>query len=240
MRRSRLYLTLSIISMIAAVGVGIGQSRCRGHCPITECSIIPTDHQSRAMNALQTRDFQAMLKHADALIDQGDKVDGRRLKAYALRGQGDLDNAIAAYHESMHRESGEEVERPVLIDAYVGLADCFARLGLKERARDWIGRAEEEAVTQLAEGADRHSLYQMACVLAVRSSIEEGRVAKVYRGFAIEQLTLAIERGFDSWDHMRGDIDLDALRGEPQFQALFPPSESGVVPAPGSTSQSGH
>ena len=221
MRKSRLYLSLSIISMIAAVGVGIAQGQCERYCPVTTCSII-YDHEHQAISAFEARDFDAMNRHANALISDGDTLNGRRWNAYSLRGQGRLDEAISAYHESMHRESGHAVPLPVLIDSYVGLADCFARQGLRERARDWIDRAQEDAVSLLREHQDQDTHYQLACVLAVRSSIEEGPAAEVIRSLALEQLRLAIRHGFDNWDHLRADIDVDALRSDPRFQTLFP------------------
>lgn len=219
MRKSRLYLSLSIISMIAAVGVGIGQTHCdryRGAC------VVYDNPESEARSAFEARDFQSLLYHSDSLIEQGETLEGRRFRAYALRGQGDLEQAVAAYHESMHHDSGRSVPKPLMIDAYVGLADCFARMGLNERAREWIERARQDAESQLRRRNDDGASYQMACVLAVQSSIEEGEIARGLRAFAIEHLRAAIKHGFDNWDHMRADIDLDALRGEPQFQALFP------------------
>lgn len=220
MRKSRLYLSLSIISMIAAVGVGVAQSHCKRNCHQREC-IIAVQHELDAREAFETRDFAALSHQADALIADGEALDGRRWKAYALRGQGRLDDAIAAYHESMHSESGHAVQRPLLIDSYIGLADCLARKGQYARAKDWIERAHEEAIDQLERTPDEGAHYQLACVLAVRSTISKTKAAGIYRGLAIEQLKLAIRKGFDSWDHMRADIDLDALRAELEFQALF-------------------
>lgn len=221
MRRSRLYLSLSIISMIAAVGVGIAQSHCDRFREHRECTIL-VDHDMHAQAAFEARDFNALARHAEALTASGDTIDGRRLHAYALRGRGDLDAAISAYHESMHRESGRKVPQPVLIDSYVGLADCFGRQGLNERAREWIKRASESAHEQLERRPDEASHYQLACVLAVHSTIVDDKVAEVYRKLAIEHLRIAIKKGFNSWDHLRADIDVDALRSEAQFQALFP------------------
>ncbi|MBZ0135352.1 MAG: hypothetical protein K8I27_03125 [Planctomycetes bacterium] len=220
MRKSRLYLSLSIMSMIAAVVLGVAQGACgRGLGAV--CGERSFQRNS-VYAAFEARDFASMSRHAEALIADGDALNGHRLQAYALRGQGRLDEAIVAYHESMLRESGREVPAPVLVDAYVGLADCFNRMGLKDRARDWIDRAQQDATDQLKQRCDDGAHYQLACVLSVRSGIETGETSEILRAFAIKHLQLAIEAGFDSWEHMLADLDLDPLRSEARFQALFP------------------
>jgi tetratricopeptide (TPR) repeat protein len=215
MRKSRLFLGLSVISMIAAVGLGMAQDHCPYSCtPV--CQVLDSD-KGEVYAAFEQRDFEAMEHHARELINRGRTVEGRRLVAYALRGQGRHREAIAAYHESM-----QDSPRPVRIDACVGLADCFAGLGMPDRALEWINLAEKEARDQLSSGGSEARYYALACVLSVRSGIEQGKNADISRARAIEYLHRAIGSGFDSWAHMEADQDLDPIRDMPEFKALIP------------------
>ena len=47
--------------------------------------------------------------------------------------------------------------------------------------------------------------------------------------WTLANLQFAVEKGFDGWDHMAGDVDLKALHDDAEFEGLFP---DGNVPTP--------
>jgi len=56
------------------------------------------------------------------------------------------------------------------------------------------------------------ALYNAACTHAL-----QGDKAK-----AVDFLTRSVKAGWDDFDHMQGDSDLDSIRNEPGYKALLP------------------
>jgi hypothetical protein len=237
MRRHHLYLILSVISMVVAVGIGAAHKHCpfRGHdglfakhkrCNKHGHDVVQRDSGNdsayeAAGRCMRARDFDGMAEYATILLDDSNPLDGQRLRAYALRGQGRYDEAAEAYTACMT----SPVDRAVQCDAYIGRAECWHRLGKPDRAREDIAAAKELSRILVQKHGTEAAHYQMACALAVESGTLEGMSAARVRGQAIAHLKLAIEKGFDGWEHARADLDLDALRGHEDFEALFPAGE---------------
>ncbi|MCB9895511.1 MAG: hypothetical protein H6839_13770 [Planctomycetes bacterium] len=230
MRWSRLYLVLSI----ASLAVGVGMANCKKHdCrERIECTAPGTSHRvvtplaplNAAYDALRARDFADMAAQADLLIAHKEADIGHALRAYAVRGQGRHEEAIIQYGTTMLLLGGAEGSDniPLLADCYIGRASCYKALGETDRALEDIEAAKLLVGEQLKYRRDDSAHYQLACVYATESELQEDMQAARTRGKAIAQLRVAIAKGFNDWAHMRADLDLDPLREDPGFNALFP------------------
>ena len=87
---------------------------------------------------------------------------------------------------------------------YLG-AGALAAIGEIEKARAWAERALDTDRNEPAV------LYNVACVYSSMRDVERG----------IELLTEAIDNGFGYRAWLQNDNDLEALRGDPRFQALM-------------------
>lgn len=88
---------------------------------------------------------------------------------------------------------------------YGALAHAYARLEKQEEAIDCY----RKAIAADPENAASH-YYNMACAFSVMKRIDEG----------IEALTKAVENGYDDYDWMMLDGDLNNLRKDSRFEEL--------------------
>ena len=217
MRRSRLYLCLSILSLGVAGFFAAVDSRCqRGF----ECSVAnPADHHREQMYVgLVDRNPDTIMRHAGELMAH-DRIDGYRMYGYAWRMKGEHQLAADAYSECLASDRTHK-DVPLIIDAFIGRAAAYAALGRLDLAKTDIDHAASVSHARLDDRPDDPwAHYQLACVYAVRSTI----VTRGYdRDRALEYLQLAIVNGFDAFEHMRADIDLASLHGSKQFEKLLP------------------
>lgn len=85
------------------------------------------------------------------------------------------------------------------------LGELLARKGLYERSLP----VDRRLVTLLP--ADGVARYNLACSLAMCGKSRA----------AIEQLSQAIDHGYQDFGHLEVDPDLDSIRAEPAYQALL-------------------
>jgi hypothetical protein len=252
MRRSSLYLTLSIVSLLVAVGIGVAQKNCRyfkQHCtfnckpkPQTKAgpargAISVEDAHEATWDAFHARDFDTMAAEAIVLADSDEPVEGLRLRAYALRGQGryadaaiaytkTMDAATEAFPERQHNSDlpSREIRNCLMFqcEAYIGRAICRHHLGETANATADIDAGLALARSLAREWGGEPERYMLACAYAVQSEMLPGVEANTARLKAIGQLQRAVEHGFTDWQHARADLDLDSLRGESAFRSLFP------------------
>jgi tetratricopeptide (TPR) repeat protein len=241
MRRSRLYLTLSIVSLLVAVGIGVAQKRCgyfkhQHACPFKEddsgTACEPAAKADVAVwEAFDARDFDDMATQATILLDREDQIEGRRLRAYALRGQRRYEKAEAAYTDAMSYGPPQDSEATgytrwrhlsVQCEAHIGRAICRYQLRNATGAKRDINAALTFGRMLTRDWGDESDHYLLACAYAVQAEMLQGEEAGNARLRAIGQFQRAIELGFNDWQHARADLDLDSLRGEPVFLALFP------------------
>ena len=257
MRRSSLYLTLSIVSLLVAVGMGVAQKRCgyfkqhftfnckqRSDCRVSPQRVSPEqdvisvpDTPNAIWDAFYARDFDTMAAEAIVLTDSENPVEGLRLRAYALRGQSryaesektyteTLDAASRAYSEDLaDSELPRHLKRMRLVyqcEACYGRAICRHELNQPVGATDDINSALSLARSLARAWGGQDDYYALACVYAVQAKMLSGKDAQEARLKAIGWFQKSLELGFDNWLHARADLDLDSLRGEPAFQALFP------------------
>jgi len=108
------------------------------------------------------------------------------------------DDGIAAARARLEETPDDQESR-------LCLAMLLARLASHDEARKRVGHALERSPK------DGFTSYYSACIYSVVGDYKE----------AIEQLTRARDRGFYVQGELRHNRDLDALRGLPEFQALF-------------------
>ena len=127
------------------------------------------------------------------------------LCASPLRGLGRHDEVKAMLRQGLtvvekHLELNPDDARAL----YLGSA-ALIQLGERERGLEWASRARS------ANQSDSLVLYNVACSYALGDLVDE----------AIECLDQAIQNGFGHREWIENDSDLNALRGDPRFQALI-------------------
>lgn len=111
---------------------------------------------------------------------------------------GQLDFDIAFYESVLERA-------PDYLDVLRCQGELLTRKGLHERALKIDRRLAELAP------ADCIVHYNLACSLAMTGS----------RCEALAALRCALESGYDDFDYLETDADLDGLRQEPAYRALM-------------------
>lgn len=230
MRKSSLYLGLSVIALV--VGVALGEAKnlgfdCRVACPVVCDSHdmkFSTDelnrHYDEAFRMVQTGDFEAMEFHARRVLDVSNSAVAHELNAYALRGQGRHAESIAKYRDAIRLSEGSPYRDVVTGDSWIGIAANFAAMGETEEALEAATRAVEFAHERVRTERNDSAHYQLACAYATRSGIEGGTTS-ADSGAAFAHLNLAMSKGFDNLPHMRGDLDLKPLHGDKRFERLL-------------------
>jgi len=96
-------------------------------------------------------------------------------------------------------------QKPENLAALIELGHLYTRLG---RVREGLA-ADRELARRLP--GDATVRYNLACSLALNGEIDA----------AFEELDRALERGYRDSEHLAQDADLEALRGDPRFEALL-------------------
>ncbi|MBI3461940.1 MAG: serine/threonine protein kinase [Planctomycetes bacterium] len=141
------------------------------------------------------------------------------------------DDAVLRYREAIdhQRQALERAPRSDQFRQY--LNGHYSNLAEAQRA---LGRLADAAATALERKAlwpdDRVVLYDTACELALCAAAvardkaeltpEEQAERKKYADQAVGLLWQAVRAGFDQFDHMRTDPDLEAIRSHPRFKEL--------------------
>jgi len=142
---------------------------------------------------------------AAALVDTSYHEPSMLLSCYA--GLGDAERRTQAAHVALAR-----AERAAVLDHSNGqaaacAASALAALGEGERAREWAARALR------IDPDNRAMRYNLACTLTIDLHDAEA---------ALELLAPYLETATSSEvGHAVADPDMDALRGDPRFQALL-------------------
>lgn len=132
------------------------------------------------------------------------------------------------------------------------LADAYVNRGLlraRQPRRHHDAAADADAACNWRPGfAWRHGVvhrtcvfYDAACVYSLASlqaakdeiDPEPDTLARTYVERAVELLRQAIDKGFNDFDHMRKDTDLDPIRQDPAFQELLKAENTSPKPASG-------
>jgi adenylate cyclase len=131
---------------------------------------------------------------------------------------GDTDAVVRVSHVAFARAE-KILERDPSNGAAMGYGvTALARLGERERAREWINRA------LLIDPDNMNMRYNFACALTVLKENEA----------AIDVLGPLLESAYiDRLNHAKVDADLDPLRQDPRFQAMIAAAEKRLAAARG-------
>lgn len=227
MRRSRLYLCLSVLML----AVGVGASHFSDGCPLRRgnCSHKQqrhqVDYQRLYQYAISGNDAAAVAVAEKLLAKKPGEREVLLYYGYALRGAGRHHDAEAAYTNAIEPAKGNNAETWVLIDAYTGRAAARIAQGDIAGADRDLSRAMEYANRAEHRNRSQRSAYQLACVHAqlsvVYESLKGRHTAELERSRAVDWLNKALQRGYDNEQHMRADRDLDPIKAYPGYLALF-------------------
>ena len=95
--------------------------------------------------------------------------------------------------------------RPHFVEALVALGDLYTKRGFYEK-----GLSIDEKLANLRPD-DSMILYNLACSYSLLNDIDK----------ALEAIKKAIERGYNDFDYLQYDNDLENLRQDNRFQEFF-------------------
>ncbi len=233
MRRSRVYLGLSIISL--AVAALLSHVADGAHCRFESSDCFADGDQAPADTASGAREDlydHAISGRFDQAIQIAQRLTARDANdswvalyhAYALRGDDRIEESADRYTHALQLAEQQENAR-VAIDALTGRAACrIASDDVSGADRD-LTRALEIATRAENTRRTDSSAYQLACIHAQRAvvytRIRSAGTSEFEKQRAVRWLKLARARGYDNMQHMRHDLDLGPLAGYSPYESLF-------------------
>lgn len=231
MRRSRVYLGLSIISLAVAALLAHGVDRT--HCPLRssdcylDCEQPPQDaatHEELYDHAISGRHNEAILIAERLAARDVNDAWATLYHAYALRGAERMDESTERYSHALLLAEQQD-DAPAAIDALTGRAACrIAGDDVAGADRD-LARAHEIATRAENTRRSTTSAYQLACIHAQRAVVyarlKSAVTADTEKQCAVRWLKRARARGYNNMRHMRHDQDLGPLAGYSPYESLF-------------------
>jgi tetratricopeptide (TPR) repeat protein len=138
------------------------------------------------------------MPHSDEPSAADPREDQPAASACPAADQCQLDFDIDFFQRVLHRY-------PDYVDVLRCQGQLLTRKGLHERALE----VDRRLVELRPEDGVAH--YNLACSLALGQRAKE----------AIEELCRALESGYDDFDYLEADSDLDSLRNHPAYAALL-------------------
>ena len=163
-------------------------------------------HYLYARHCFQEGDFERAVTHYQAAIRlRPDDYQPPCMLVGALIKLGRTEQYLDVAHRAM-----QVLERHLLIDPQDGRAlqlgtVIAARLGLRDKARDFAARAIEARPDSFA------TYYNVACAYSVLGDVDD----------ALVMLDRAVQHGRGNLEWIGHDPDFDALRSDPRFDALL-------------------
>ena len=126
-----------------------------------------------------------------------------------VRSRGEAYSKLAQYKRAIKDYNKAIRQKPNDANAYVYRGEAYSKLGQYERAiKDY-----NFAIRQ--EENDANAYYHKACCFALQKKAEQ----------ACEWLQLAIERGYNDWQHIKQNQDFDKIRKDSCFINLLEEAE---------------
>lgn len=116
--------------------------------------------------------------------------------------QGDYQNAIRACKDAT---AGGGYNEEQTAAAYANLGVAYSQVGKLNLATNALQSAER------LNPNDPFVLYNMAALYSLQDKTD----------LSLEYLDMALARGFENYDALRFDRDLDNVRGEPEFRTVL-------------------
>lgn len=142
---------------------------------------------------------EAIRHYSEALRIRPDYALSHYNLGVMLEHEGDLDGAIERYSEVVRI-------RPDYAKAHFKLGFSKSRKGNLEEALSHYSRA-----MRLNPDFSAAVSYNMACIYARQNDMEK----------SVEWLKRAVKSGFNNWEHIRGDEDLENIRGTSYYKELI-------------------
>lgn len=134
---------------------------------------------------------------AGTVVQKVDDADVHFKQGIMFSGRGDYENAIIEFKKSLAIERTSK--------AYANLGVCYMKTGKTNKALS----AMKNAVAM--SSCDSFAQYNLAAIYSVMDKTDLG----------MDALDRALGCGFNNYDALRFDKDLDNLRGEPEFRATL-------------------
>jgi len=147
--------------------------------------------------AMQGRVAESIQHYSEALRIDPDYAEAHNNIGNILADEGRIDEAIKHYQKALAIKAG-------FIQALRNLAMTYMTQRDYEKALSLFKRIIE----RMPDDANTH--YNIACIYAIQNNTEA----------SIEWLKKAIERGFDNWDHLKTDKDLENIRDSSHYREL--------------------
>lgn len=213
MRKTSLYIALSVLAMIAAFWLGELDRQGKLHCPAATCTRADVSAYQRLYeNAIEGRFHRAARVASRMTQADPTNTEARLYLAYALRGLNQPEAAAAQYTRIL----GHSAEPWMLIDAWTGRAAAYLDKGKASAADEDLTAALALAQQEEARHNNSRTAYQLACIYAQRTALYEslGSTSTAEREStqAQEWLQSATTRGYNNQRHIRNDLDLQPLR----------------------------
>ena len=109
----------------------------------------------------------------------------------------DFENAVFEFQKA--------IEISPTSKAYANLGVCYMRIGKTNKALE----ALQQAVS--IDKSDSYALYNLTAIYSVQDKTD----------LALDSLDKALKYGFNNYDAIRFDKDLDNLRAEPEFRKIL-------------------
>jgi adenylate cyclase len=162
-------------------------------------------HYFFARDRFQHGEFARAAEHFDRATEIRGDPDSAFFGAQSYEALGDSIRARAAYRKAAEAAARRMEMNPDDARTATILAVASCRTGDPEAGLRWARRALD------IDGDDAGIRYNVACLYAVEGKVEE----------ALECLGTAVRKGFGGREWIERDPDMDALRGDPRFQALM-------------------
>lgn len=230
MRKSRIYLGLGVLSLMAAFVIAelprvCGHARSIGNCRAhrTIKSHVPSYHIMYG-HAIAGRFDQAVDCARQRLAADPRDAESRLYLAYSLRGRGDLAQAESDYTAALEQANAQgEIANWIAIDALTGRAACRLAIDSAAAAEADLLAAKDLALAEEAMLENPRTAYQLACIYAQFSSVYTSLAMrgseKATRNMAMGYLQQARERGYDNDYHVLNDLDLQPIHAGRELTA---------------------
>ena len=162
-------------------------------------------HYFLARDRFQHGEFAKAAEHFDRATEIRGDPDSAFFGAQSYEALGDSTRAGVAYRKAAEAAARRMEMNPDDARTATILSVALCRTGEPEAGLKWARRALD------IDGDDAGIRYNVACLYSVEGRADE----------ALECLAMAVRKGFGGRDWIERDPDLDALRGDPRFQALM-------------------
>ena len=168
-------------------------------CAMAERQKTAEEHYDSGIAYHRAGEHQKAIEEYNKAIE----LDPEFVKAYATRG-------VAYYHLGKHQRTIEDCTKAIELDPEFGRAYAIRGTGCYKLGEHQLAIKDYEKAIELNPERAR-SYYNLACCYSLQGDKDK----------AIEYLRQAIEKGYNNFERMKKDTDLDNIRNDPRFIKLI-------------------